>query len=256
MTNEQRFSLRGRQALVIGGGTGIGRAIALGLAGAGADVHLSGRRGEVLERTCGEVRALGVQSRAFPADACDMDALAWLVDHMVDSVGLPDVLVNAQGVMVLGPAEDYDEADYDRIMDTNAKSVWFASTGFGKRMLARGSGCIISIASLAAHRGFARNGVYCMSKHAVRAMTETLASEWAPRGVRVNAISPGFFMTDLNKDSMGGERKARAIARTPMGRFGELDELAGAAVYLASPAASYVTGVTLPVDGGFLAAGM
>lgn len=256
MDIQQRFSLRGQRALVIGGGTGIGRAIALGLAGAGAEVHLSGRRLEVLEGTAAELRALGVQSRAYPADASDMDALGWLVEQVESSVGLPDILVNAQGVMQLAAAEDFEPDDYDRVMDTNARSVWFASTRFGRRMLARGSGCVISVASLAAHRGFQRNGVYCLSKHAVKAMTETLAAEWAGRGVRVNAISPGFFMTDLNKDAMGEERKARALARTPMGRFGELDELAGAAVFLASPAASYVTGVTLPVDGGFLAAGM
>lgn len=256
MTLQQRFGLQGRRALVIGGGTGIGRAIALGLADAGADVHLAGRRAEVLEKACGELRAAGVQSRAFPVDATDMEALRGLVESVNGSLGVPDVLVNAQGVMALKAAEDYDVDDYERIMATNVQSVWFASSWFGRAMLERGSGCVISIASLASFRGFARNGIYCMSKHSVRALTETLASEWAGRGVRANAIAPGFFMTDLNKDSMTDDRKGRALSRIPMGRFGELDELAGAAVYLASPAARYVTGVTLAVDGGFLAAGM
>lgn len=256
MKLEDRFNLRGRQALVIGGGTGIGRAIAVGLAEAGAHVHLAGRRADVLEGACGQIRALGVDSRAFPVDATDMDALQEFVGNVTMSAGVPDILVNAQGVMSLKAAEDYEPEDYDRIMATNTKSVWFASTWFGRGMLSRGSGCIVSIASLASFRGFARNGIYCMSKHSVVAMTETLASEWAARGVRVNAIAPGFFMTDLNKDSMNDERKHKAMSRIPMARFGDLDELAGAAVYLASPGARYVTGVTIPVDGGFLAAGM
>lgn len=256
MKLDERFGLHGRHALVIGGGTGIGHAIARGLAEAGASVHLAARRAQVLEGACRELRALGVDSRSFPVDATDMAALRQLVADVGQSVGVPDVLVNAQGVMRLKNAEDYDEADYDRVMATNAKSVWFASTWFGKGMLERGSGCVINVASLASFRGFARNGIYCMSKHAVRALTETLASEWAGRGVRVNAIAPGFFMTDLNMDSMTADRKARAQSRIPMGRFGEVDELAGAAVYLASPAARYVTGATIAVDGGFLAAGM
>lgn len=256
MRLENRFGLAGKQALVIGGGTGIGRAIAVGLAEAGADVHLAGRRADVLESSCGQLRALGRNSHAFAVDATDMDALRACVAEVSVTVGVPDILVNAQGIMRLLAAEDYEPEDYDRVMATNTKSVWFASSWFGRGMLARGSGCIISIASLASFRGFARNGIYCMSKHSVRALTETLASEWAGRGVRVNAIAPGFFMTDLNKDVMTEDRKQRALARIPIGRFGDLDELAGAAVYLASPAARYVTGATIPVDGGFLAAGM
>lgn len=257
MTHEERFGLHGQQALVIGGGSGIGRAIAQGLAAAGATVHVAGRRHQVLQESCASLRHVGsAGSKAFVVDATAPGGLDALLAQVTASVGVPDLLVNAQGVMSLKNAEDFDEADYERIMDTNVRSVWFASTKFGKAMLERGSGSIISIASLASFRGFARNGIYCMSKHSVRALTETLASEWAARGVRVNAIAPGFFMTDLNKDVMTDERKARALSRIPMARFGEHDELAGAAVFLASPAARYVTGTTITVDGGFLASGM
>ena len=256
MNTEQPFSLGGRRALVIGGGSGIGRAIALGLAAAGADVAVAGRRRDKLDESCAEIRRHDVAANAFAADVADIDALDGLVADVEGAVGVPDILVNAQGVMTLRSAEDFDEADFDRIMGTNVKSVWFACTRFGRKMLERGSGSVINIASLASFRGFQRNGIYCVSKHGVRALTETLAAEWAGRGVRVNAIAPGFFLTDLNRDTMGDERKARALARVPMGRFGEVGELAGAAVYLASPAAGYVTGATLPVDGGFLAAGM
>lgn len=254
--SEPVFSLQGRSALVIGGGSGIGRAIALGLAAAGADVHVAGRREAPLHESCEGIRGLGVRSEAFACDATDTEALEALATTLEQGPGVPDVLVNAQGVMALREAQDITPADYDRMMDTNLRSVWFASTRIGRGMLERGSGCILNIASMASFRGFARNGVYCLSKHGVRALTESLAAEWAPRGVRVNGIAPGFFLTDLNRDSMVGERRAKALSRVPMGRFGEHGELAGTAVFLASPAASYVTGATIPVDGGFLASGM
>ncbi|ANN76505.1 SDR family NAD(P)-dependent oxidoreductase [Bordetella flabilis] len=256
MTNEAMFSLNGRQALVIGGGSGIGRAIALGLARAGAGVDVAGRRADKLEETGDLIRAAGQRSSAFEIDARDMEALERLVDSVRDTSGVPDILVNAQGVMSLNNAEDFTPGDYDRIMDTNVKSVWFACTRFGAAMQARGDGSIINIASMASFRGFPRNGLYCISKHGVRALTESLAAEWAPRGVRVNAIAPGFFITDLNRGAMTEERQARALARVPMGRFGDVDELSGAAVFLSSRAASYVTGITVPVDGGFLSMGM
>jgi NAD(P)-dependent dehydrogenase (short-subunit alcohol dehydrogenase family) len=256
MTNEAMFSLSGRQALVIGGGSGIGRAIALGLARAGADVHVAGRRPDKLDESADLIRATGRRSNVFAIDARDLDALDALVDTVRDTSGVPDILVNAQGVMSLRNAEDFTAEDYDRIMDTNLKSVWFACTRFGTAMQALGGGGIINIASMASFRGFPRNGLYCMSKHGVRALTESLAAEWAPRGIRVNAIAPGFFITDLNRGAMTDERQARALSRVPMGRFGDVDELSGAAVFLASPAASYVTGVTVPVDGGFLSMGM
>jgi NAD(P)-dependent dehydrogenase (short-subunit alcohol dehydrogenase family) len=256
MDDTNPFSLRGRRALVIGGGSGIGRAIALGLGRAGADVWVAGRRREPLDASCELLRTHGVTAGAFQADVTDEASLDGLVAQVESQAGVPDILVTAQGVMELAAAEDFDTATFDRIVDTNLKSVWFACTRFGRGMLARGSGSVINIASLSSFRGFPRNGVYCVTKHGVKALTETLASEWAARGVRVNGIAPGFFMTDLNRDKMSDERKAIAMSRVPMKRFGDVNELAGAAVFLASPAAAYVTGTTIAVDGGFLATGM
>jgi NAD(P)-dependent dehydrogenase (short-subunit alcohol dehydrogenase family) len=241
--------------VVIGGGSGIGRAIAEGLGRAGASLTLAGRRRDVVAEAAAAFARDGLAARAEALDATDTAALETIAAR-IDEASPVDVLVNAQGTMALKPAEEFTPDDYDRIMDTNVKSVYFATLAFGRGMLARGRGSIINIASLASFRGFPRNAIYCISKHGVLALTETLAAEWAPRGVRVNAIAPGFFLTDLNRDLMSEERKARALGRTPMGRFGDVAELAGAAVYLAAPSASYVTGATIQVDGGFLASGM
>lgn len=245
------FALDGRQALVIGGGSGIGRAIALGLAAAGADVAVAGRRPESLQQVAAEIAAAGRRAGVHVADAADDAQL----EALARAAGVPDILVNAQGTMILRDAVDVGSDDWARQLDVNTRSVWFACTRFGRGMLERGSGCIVNVASMASFRGMARNGVYAVSKHGVRALTESLAVEWAGRGVRVNAIAPGVFITDLNRETMVGERRQRTLARVPMGRFGELPELAGAAVFLASAAAGYVTGVTLAVDGGFLASG-
>ena len=256
MSHTPNFSLAGRRALVIGGGSGIGRAIALGLAGAGAEVSVAGRRLAVLHDACEAVRALGRGSVAHALDASNVAQIDRLVAELAAGDGVPDILVAAQGVMALKPSVDVDEADYERQMDTNVKSVWFACTRFGRVMLDRGSGSIINISSMASFRGFPRNSIYAVGKHGVRSITESLAAEWAAQGVRVNAIAPGFFITDLNRDAMNEARRERALARIPMARFGALEELTGAAVFLASPAARYITGITLPVDGGFLAIGL
>jgi 2-dehydro-3-deoxy-D-gluconate 5-dehydrogenase len=249
------FSLAGQKALVIGGTSGIGLAIAEGFARSGAHVAVAGRDTAKLETAATALGTLGT-TRGYRADVRDMKELRDLIAAVIRDQGRIDTLVNSQGIIMLKGAEEFTEGDWDEVVGTDLKSVFFACTEAGRHMLERGSGSIINIASLASFRGWARSALYAISKSGVVSLTETLASEWARRGVRVNAIAPGFVMTGMNRDKMPPERKALALSRTPMGRFGETHDLAGAAIFLASPAAAYVTGETIAVDGGFLAAGM
>lgn len=251
-----RFSLAGKRALVLGGSSGIGREIALGYRAAGARVVPVGRTPEKVAEVVERLRGTDPKAEGHSLDLTDLTALGRLVAALLEAGEGIDILVNSQGTTGLEPAEDLVVADYDRIMDTNLKSVFFACTEVGRHMLARGRGAVVNIASVAAFSGFPQAAVYCMSKWGVVGLIQTLATEWATRGVRVNAIAPGFFMTPLNRERMSAERKERALGRTPMGRFGELDELVNAAIYLASDGASYVTGDTIRVDGGFRAAGL
>jgi NAD(P)-dependent dehydrogenase (short-subunit alcohol dehydrogenase family) len=256
MNHADRFSLKGQVALVLGGSSGIGRQIALGFHDAGAIVVPVGRTASKLAEVDAALAARGATTRGHCADVTVPAALTDLIGRVLAEHARIDILVNSQGITMLKPAEEFTRADYDQVIGINLTSVFFACTEVGRHMLARGSGSIVNIASLAAHRGFQLSALYTMSKHGVLALTRTLAVEWATRGVRVNAISPGFFMTPLNQAKMSQARKETALRRTPMHRFGELDELVGAAIYLASPSASYVTGETVCVDGGFLAAGL
>jgi len=249
------FSLQNRIALVIGGTSGIGKAIARGYLQAGATVVIAGRNPDKLAAALSELAEHGTVS-GYQADVSNDEGLRGLVGIVLANLGHIDVLVNCQGITVLKPAEDFSRAEWAQIMDTDLQSVFFACTEVGRHMLGRGSGAIINIASLSSHRGWPRSALYAIAKAGVYSLTQTLGAEWAARGVRVNAISPGFFMTELNRDKMAPERKALALARTPAGRFGEVDELVGAAIYLASDAARFVTGQTIAVDGGFLATGL
>jgi NAD(P)-dependent dehydrogenase (short-subunit alcohol dehydrogenase family) len=237
-------------ALVIGGTSGIGKAIADGCAAAGARVLVAGRTPAKLPSAGG-----------YLADVNDAAQLKKLVDSVIADHGRIDVLVNSQGVLTLRPAEEFTAKDWDDIIGTNLKSVFFACTEVGRHMLARGSGVIINIASLASYRGWRGSALYAVSKAGVVNLTETLATEWAGRGVRVNAIAPGFFIGEQNRALLLDEtgeltaRGAQIVAATPAGRLGEPDELAGTVIWLCSAAASFVTGVVVPVDGGFDAFG-
>jgi NAD(P)-dependent dehydrogenase (short-subunit alcohol dehydrogenase family) len=243
-------------ALVLGGSSGIGRQIALGFHDAGAVVVPVGKTATKVAEVDVALAARGARHGGYCADVTEATALSGVVARTIDECGRIDILVNSQGITLLKQAEMFTRADYELLMATNLTSVFFACTEVGRHMLERGSGVIVNIASLASHRGFQLSALYTMSKHAVLGLTRTLAAEWAPRGVRVNAISPGFFMTPLNQAKMSPARKEAAQRRTPMHRFGELDELVGAAIYLCSPSASFVTGEAIVVDGGFLAAGL
>lgn len=248
-------SIEGRLALVLGGSSGIGLSIAKAYREAGARVLVAGRNAAKLEAAA---EALGGKAAdiAFSADLKHVDALETLARAVEAAHGAPDILVNSQGALIIKPALEITEEDYDEVVDTNAKSVFFACTTFGRRMVERGSGAIINIASLAAHTGWANGSAYAVSKWGVVGMTQTFAAEWGVHGVRVNAIAPGFFMTDLNRERMSEERKAEAARRNALRRMGELEELAGAAIFLASDATRFVTGATIRVDGGYLASGI
>ena len=251
-----RFSLKSKVALILGGSSGIGREIALAFHDAGAAVVAVGKTASKVAEVDATLAARGAKCKGYCVDVTDAAGLTGLVGRTIAECGRIDVLVNSQGITILKPAVSFTRADYDQILATNLTSVFFACTEVGKHMLERGSGSIINIASVAAHRGFHLSAPYTVSKHGVLGLTRTLGAEWGTRGVRVNAISPGFFMTPLNKSKMSPLRKETALRRTPMRRFGELEELVGAAIYLASPSAKFVTGQSIAVDGGFLAAGL
>jgi NAD(P)-dependent dehydrogenase (short-subunit alcohol dehydrogenase family) len=250
------FDLTGRVAVVVGGTSGIGREIALGLADAGADVAATGRRREMVDAVAAEVSRRGRRTIRMCADVADAASLTALRDACLRDLGGIDILVAAAGVTKRVPTLEMADADWHRIIDTNLTGVLRACQVFGAPMVARKSGRVITIASLASFIGLHEVAAYTASKAGVAGLTRALAVEWAPHGVTVNAIAPGVFETDLNREILKSGRGQEFLMRTPMKRFGKIEELVGAAVFLASDAGNFVTGQLIAVDGGFLASGV
>jgi NAD(P)-dependent dehydrogenase (short-subunit alcohol dehydrogenase family) len=250
------LDLSGRTAVVIGGTTGIGRALALGLAEAGADVVATGRRPAAVDDVSAAIEQRGRRTLRHPADVGESASLQALRDACVKAFGRVDIVVAAAGITKRMPTLEMSEADWTQILDTNVTGMFRTYQVFAEPMIARGAGRLIGIASLASYVGLLEVAAYTASKAAVAGLTRALAVEWAPHGVTVNAIAPGVFETDLNRAILKGPRGQELLARTPMRRFGKVEELVGAAVYLSSDAASFVTGQLLVVDGGFLASGV
>lgn len=251
------LDLTSKTAVVIGGTSGIGHTLALGLAQAGADVVATGRREDLVRSVREEIEALGRRSLAVATDVGDRASVESLHTAVLAEFGHVDILLNAAGITRRTPTIDVSEKEWDQIFDTNLTGTLRACQVFGRKMIERKSGRIINIASISSGLGFFEVAAYAASKAAVVSLTKTLAVEWAKYGVGVNAIAPGVFPTDLNRALLDGTPRGKEfLVRTPMARYGKLEELVGAAVYLASDAASFVTGHVLAVDGGFLASGV
>jgi len=249
------FSLAGRVAIVTGGSRGIGRSIALGLAEAGADVAIAARKPEALAEATDAVRALGRRALAVPTNVRRMEELRNLVDTTREALGRIDVLVNNAGTNpIFGPVQEMDERAWDMIMNTNVKSMFYLSVMAREAMLLHGEGgSIVNVSSIGGFQASDVIGGYSISKAAVIMLTQVLAKQWGRDGIRVNCIAPGLIRTEFSRALWENERISRdAVEGAALHRIGEPDEMAGAVVYLASPAASFTTGQTLVIDGGRL----
>jgi NAD(P)-dependent dehydrogenase (short-subunit alcohol dehydrogenase family) len=251
------LDLKNKTAVVIGGTSGIGLALTRGLAQAGADVVPTGRRAEQVRNAADEVVALGQRSFVQTCDVTDNPSLERLLQSVCNEFGSVQILVNCAGRTKRMPTLEFPESEWDAIFETNLKGTLRACRVFGRHMIEKRYGRIINIGSLSSFVGLHEVAAYGASKAGVASLTKTLAIEWARSGVCVNALVPGVLRTDLNAALLDGTERGREfLLRTPMKRFGQLDELAGAAVFLASDAASFVTGHLLVVDGGIMASGV
>ena len=250
------FNLAGKCAVVVGGTSGIGRAIALGLAVAGADVVATSRSADLVHSMADALESAGSRTLRVVSDVTDRSSLQELHDVVKASFGRIDILVNSAGITKRVPTLDCPESLWQSIMNVNLNGTLRACQIFGASMLEQGHGRIINIASLSTFVAFRDVAAYGASKAAVGALTRSLAVEWAEQGVCVNAIAPGIFPTDLNRELLDSPRGQELLLRTPMNRFGSVDEVAGVAVFLASDESAYTTGQIISVDGGYLASGV
>jgi 2-deoxy-D-gluconate 3-dehydrogenase len=252
MTMLQQFKLTGKKAIITGAARGIGRALAEALHDAGAEVTLL----DILEQgeqTAKEIGSAGAKAHFVQCNLLNYQDLVQAFDTALRKMdGRVDILVNAAGIVLRSSAEEFAQTDWEKVVALNLSAVFYCSQLAGRVMLKQGSGKIINIASVTSFIGSDRNVAYSSTKGAVAQMTKSLSNEWAPRGLNINAIAPGYIATDINKDT-SPERRAAITARIPKGRWGTPADLKGLAVFLAAPASDYMTGSVIPIDGGFLA---
>ena len=251
------LSLDGKRALVFGGTSGLGKSIALGFAEAGADVVPVSRRAEEVQKTAGEIRALGRRTMELTADVTRREEIQRVIDRMRAEMGRIDILVNSAGTTKRAPSLEFADEDWNRVLNINLNGTWYACQMVGRVMKEQMYGRIINLASIGAFLSLHEVTAYCASKGAVAMMTRCLGAEWVKYNITVNALAPGVFETPLNRNVVHEPgRKASIMAHTPMKRFGNLEEIKGVAIFLASDSASFVTGEVIAVDGGFMAQGI